>query len=238
MEKIKKILINEETAYFWKSGDLHTKDGMFKAKALEKAKNKIVSNSKKEFYVIEPGFNDRLRKIKRAPQIIMQKDIGLILSNSDINKDSIVLDAGTGSGALAANLSQFVKKVVSYEIRKDFCKLAKENFEFLGLDNIELKNKDVYKNISEKNLDLVVLDLPEPHRALNNCYKSMKRGSFLVCYLPSLTQVQELLKYTKNKFLLIKISELAEKEWLVEERRIRPLSVSPITAFLVFLRKI
>lgn len=237
MEKIKKILIGENT-YYWRGGDLHTKDGMFKAKALEKAKSKIKSKSKKEFYILEPGFNDSLRKIKRAPQIIMQKDIGLILSNTNIDKNSIVLDAGTGSGALAANLARFVKKVYSYEIKKDFYELAKENFEFLGLNNIELKNNDVYKKITEKNLDLIVLDLPEPHKAINNCYKSLKKGSFLVCYLPSLTQVYELLKNIQNKFILIKISELNEREWLVEERRIRPLSNSPITAFLVFLRKI
>ena len=238
MEKIKKILINKDRTYYWKSNDLHTKDGFFKAKNLEKSKNKIKSSIKKEFFVLEPNFIDLIKKIKRAPQIMMQKDIGLILANTNIDKASMVLDAGTGSGALAANLARFVKKVVSYEIRKEFYKIAKNNFEFLGINNIELKNRDIYRGIKEKNLDLIVLDLPEPYRALANCHKSLKRGSFLVCYLPSLTQVYELNNSLRNKFTLIKISELTERKWIAEEKRIKPISISPITAFLVLLRKV
>jgi len=86
------------------------------------------------------NFLDSLRRIKRGPAIILQKDIGIILANTSITKNSKVLDAGSGSGVLTVNLARFVKKVYSYEINQEFFKLAQENFNNLGIKNIELKN--------------------------------------------------------------------------------------------------
>ena len=51
---------------------------------------------------------------------MLEKDIGIILANTDINKNSIVLDAGSGCGVTTIFLAKFVKKVYSYDIRKDF----------------------------------------------------------------------------------------------------------------------
>jgi len=235
-----RILIHKDKKFLWKEGDLHTNFGVIKDKDIKKAKNgsKVVSNIKEEFIVLEPSFDDLIKRIKRGPQIMITKDIGYILTNTGITKDSTVLEAGAGSGYLTSFLSIFCKKVISYERNKEFFKLVNENIKFIGLKNIEIKNKDVYKKIDEKELDLIILDLPEPWNAIENAFKALKKGYFLVCYLPTINQVIELLKKNKT-FIHVKTVEIIEREWQIDEGKVRPVSsIISHTGFMVFLRKI
>ena len=176
---------------------------------------------------------DKIKKIKRGPAVMISKDIGAIIVNTGINKRSEVIEAGTGSGMLAAYLSRVVKRVYGYEKRKDFYELAKKNFKFLKIRNIKLKNEDVKK--AKEKVDLIVLDLANPWEY--RLEKNLKDKGFLVCYLPNITQVMELVKNNKLKF--IKMIEIIEREWIIDEKRARPKNVIlGHTGFLVFLRKI
>jgi len=235
--EIKKILTRENRTYFWSSGDLNTEFGLIKEKDIKKSKGKVFSNSKNEFKVFDANFTDKISKIKRGPAVILPKDVGLIITSTGINKNSKVLDAGTGSGVLSSYLSNFCRTVYSYEINKEFYELAKKNFSDLNIKNIILKNKSV-KDIAEKDLDLIALDLPNPEIALESAYKSLKTGAFLVVYLPNITQVMDIVKKA-SEFKLIKVVELIEREWHVESQRVRPHSLMiGHTAFLIFFRKI
>jgi tRNA (adenine57-N1/adenine58-N1)-methyltransferase len=180
------------------------------------------------------------RKIKRDAQIIPLKDVGLIIAETGINKESKLLDAGSGSGALACFLASIVKEVITYEIREDFIGIVKQNIEFLGLKNIKIKNKNIYEEIEEKNVDVVTLDVPEPWKALDNCAKALKPGGFLVSYSPSIPQIIDFVNaIRKNEsFVYIKTVEIIEREWEVEERRVRPKSKSIHSGFLSFARKV
>ena len=235
--EIKKILTRENRTYFWSSGDLNTEFGLIKEKDIKKSKDRVFSNSKNEFKVFDASFTDKISKIKRGPAVILPKDVGLIITSTGINKNSKVLDAGTGSGVLSSYLSNFCKTVYSYEINREFYELAKKNFSDLNIKNIILKNKSV-KDIAEKDLDLIALDLPNPEIALESAYKSLKTGAFLVVYLPNITQVMDIVKKA-SEFKLIKVVELIEREWHVESQRVRPHSLMiGHTAFLIFFRKI
>ncbi len=185
------------------------------------------------------SFLDNLKKIKRGPAIILQKDIGAILANTDVDKNSIVLDAGSGCGVLSVNLARFVKKVYSYEIRKDFLEIADENAKRFGMKNIVFRNLDVFNEINEKNLDLITLDLKDPWKAIDNCKKSLKKNSQLVVYLPNITQVHEFVNKLKGDFKVEKVIENIQREWIVDERRARPENIGLMhTGFLVFSRNI
>ncbi len=243
MKPIKKVLVSKEKTLVVKdtSKDYHTQFGFIKKKDLKKKKGKVKTNTGKEFSILEPSFIDQYKRIKRGAQIIMRKDVGMIISETGVNKKSKVVDAGAGSGGLCLALANIVKEVVTYEIRKDFTKLVNENIEFLGLKNIKVKNKDVCKKIDEKNVDLVTLDVPEPWRALNSVSKALKPGGFLVSYSPCITQVMEFVKeIEKNKeFIYEKTIEILKREWIVEGRKVRPRSdMLGHTGFLSFVRKI
>jgi tRNA (adenine57-N1/adenine58-N1)-methyltransferase catalytic subunit len=51
--------------------------------------------------------NPLLRKLKRGPQVVLPKDIGMILGFTGVGKTSKVVDAGAGSGWLAISLGMW-----------------------------------------------------------------------------------------------------------------------------------
>lgn len=241
MEKITKVLMTKEgEMFFWKKNDLHTRYGFVRESTLKKAKRVVETNLKKKFFVMEPNFTDLVRKMKREPQMPLLKDVAIIIAYSGIGKESKVVDAGTGSGLLAASMGRVASNVVSYEKNPRFAELAKENMEFLGISNVKIKNKDIEEGIKERNLDLITLDLPEPWRLLNHAEKSLKQGGFLVTYLPTISQVsrfvEEAIKYS---FIIIKTIEIMERGWHVEGVKLRPKTqMIGHTAFLTFARRV
>ena len=246
MAMIKKVLITKQGRKFYAKDigqDLHTQYGYVKSDEIKKAKEGDVlkSNTNKEFFVFNPHFIDLYRKIKRDAQIIPLKDIGMIITETGINKESRVLDAGSGSGALACFLAGIAKEVVTYEIREDFIEIVKSNIELLELKNIKIKNKSMYDEIDENNFDVIILDLPEPWKAVENCAKALNYGGFLASYSPTVPQFADFVNAVRKheSFVYLKTSEITEREWEVEERKVRPKSRGlGHSGFLSFARKV
>lgn len=228
--QIKKILLTKQGKKFYVRDlekEFHTQYGFVKKQDLKKKDGTAIkTNTKKELTIFSPSFIDIYRKIKRDAQIIPLKDIGLIIAETGINKNSKIVDAGSGSGALACFLAHLCKEMITYELRKDFINIVKKNIELLNLKNLKIKNKDIYDGISEKDVDLFILDLPEPWKAIESAKKALKIGGFLVSYSPSVPQTMDFVNtINKNKnFVHIKTSEIIEREWEVEERKVRPKS--------------
>ena len=246
MASIKRIIITKQGRKFYIKDieqDFHTQYGYIKKEDLKKSKqdNLLKSNTGKEFFIFEPIFIDLYRKIKRDAQIIPLKDIGFIIAETGINKKTRVLDAGSGSGALACFLASIAKEVITYEIREDFIGIVKDNIQFLGLKNIKIKNKNIYNEIDDKNIDIIILDVPEPWKAIENCSNALKISGFLVSYSPSIPQVIDFVTAVRKNesFVYLKTAEMTEREWEVEERKVRPKSQGlGHSGFLSFARKV
>jgi tRNA (adenine57-N1/adenine58-N1)-methyltransferase len=238
--KVRKVLIRNGRKYYWSQGDLHTLAGVVKEEDIIKGKEKVFSHHDKEFLIFDANFTDQMMRIKRGPAVMTKKDIGYVIANTGIDKESVVVDAGAGCGVSAIFFSRVVKKVVSYEINEEFYKTAQKNIEDLEIKNIELKKKDIYEGIDEKDVDLVFLDLTEPWKVAKHAAEALKSGRFLVCYSPTTPQVEEAIREGEaNGFLQEKTIELMEREWHIEGKKVRPKSrMIGHTGFLVFLRKI
>ncbi len=222
--------------------DFHTQFGYVAASDLKKSKpgTTLKTNTGKELLVLKPEFIDLYQKIARGPQIIAPKDIGSIVAETGINKNSIVVDAGGGSGALCFFLAHICKKVTTYELREDFTILLKKNKQFLGTKNLTIKNKDIYNGIKETNINLITLDLPEPWKVLKHAEKALAPGGFLVSYSPTIPQVSDFVESVKkSSFVHLKTKEVIERKWEIDERKIRPYTkMLAHTGFLTFCRKI
>ncbi|MHB1830216.1 MAG: tRNA (adenine-N1)-methyltransferase [Candidatus Micrarchaeaceae archaeon] len=179
------------------------------------------------------------RKLKRGPQVILPKDIGIIIAYSEIDKNSVCVDAGTGSGWLAVSLARLCKKVYSYDTRQDFIAIAEKNREFLGLGNIEFVNSDVTKGISQRDVDLVALDLPSSEKALVSAKKALKPGGMVAGYLPHTEQAKKFVeKLSRLGFVDIYTVEVIIRDILVRKEGTRPTNMGLWhTAYLVFARK-
>ncbi|MEM2918209.1 MAG: tRNA (adenine-N1)-methyltransferase [Candidatus Altiarchaeota archaeon] len=231
------LLIDREgKTYLVKANeDIHTKDGVIKKEKL-KFNSIVETHLGKKFFVLRPNIIDFIKKAKLGPQRISLKDCGLIAAYTGISSGSKVLDAGTGSGVLAMFLANIVapKKLVSYEIREDFAKIAKENFKKAGIKNIILKMENIYEGISEKNLDLITLDLPEPWKVIEHAKKSLKVGGYLVAYSPSIEQTKKFFSSLGESFYSETI-ECLVREWDMEV--LRPYSrMLAHTGFITFAR--
>lgn len=212
---------------------------------LSKLKNKkfgdkIKTHSGGEFILVKPNFLDILmKKCKRLPQIITPKDASLILAYTGVASDAKIVDAGSGSGFLAMFLAYYCGKgkVVTYERNREFAKTVKKNIEKVGLKNIRVKESDVLKEIQEKNLDLITLDMKDAERMITKSYKSLKLGGWLVVYSPYIEQVKEVANEMKKYFNDIFTVESIVREWQAGNFT-RPKSSGIMhTGFLTFARK-
>lgn len=227
-----KVIYGEGICSLWNDKELYTSKGVVKDAKIGKVRTGLGET----LYCFEARFGDVLKNIKRGPQIPLQKDVLNILDYVD--KDSFVVEAGTGSGVVACNLARFVKKVVSYEIKKEHFEIAQKNISLFGFDNIEMKNKDI-KEISENDVDMIFLDLQNPELVISEVYDALKFGGYLVVYLPNIPQIQELIKILDGRFLQEKIFEVLEREWMIDEVRARPKTqMIGHSGFLSVFRKI
>jgi tRNA (adenine57-N1/adenine58-N1)-methyltransferase len=219
-----------------------TQHGNITVKDLKAKDGSVIKTSLgKEFIIFTPSFIDLWRKIRKQAQTIIPKDIGMIIAETGIDADSVVVDGGAGSGALACYLAHLVKKVTTYEIRDDFLEVVKGNIKALGLKNVTLKHGDITKSIAEKNVDLVTLDLPDTSLAISAAAKALRVGGFVVAYTPQVMQAVAfsvaVRKETKLQF--VRTVELIDRTWVVDAQRSRPDNKGiGHTAFLTFARRI
>jgi len=240
----KKILIEANNGKKYLVKDLaenyHTSFGIISSKDLKGKNSRIKSSTGKTFLLLDATFPDLWEQFQRGPQIMLQKDIGLIMAKTGINKDSEIVDAGGGSGSLCLSLANICKKITVYETHPEHHKVVQKNIVLSGLTNVTLKHDDIYKGIKEKELDLITLDLPEPWQVIKHAEKSLKDGGYLVIYLPNLTQMQKSLASLKGApFKVLDIIELLERKWAINEQIMRPeFQMLGHTGFMAFCRKL
>jgi tRNA (adenine57-N1/adenine58-N1)-methyltransferase len=202
-----------------------------------------------QLLAFRPGLADYVLKMRRGAQVVYPKDVGLILVYADIFPGATVIEAGTGSGALTLALGRAVGesgRVISYEIRTDHHERASENiatwYQGVGRkpENVELRLGDVFDGVSETGADRMILDLPEPWRALDRATESLAAGGIMCCYLPTIPQVSEVVAAMRSGgFGLVGAFESLLRTWNVEGKSVRPdHRMVAHTGFLVVGRKL
>lgn len=198
----------------------------------------------KLFWILIPSLQDKLQGIKRRAQIILPRDAAQIIINCSIKPGDIVLEAGIGSGSLTIALANFVSpngKVISYDIREDFIKHAMKNLVKANFENlVKTKIKDITIGIDEKELDAIILDIPNPWDAVGNAWNALKIGGYLCSYSPLISQMEKAVKeIKKHNFIEIKTLENIQRKMVVSEQGTRPsFQMLGHTGYLTFARKV
>jgi tRNA (adenine57-N1/adenine58-N1)-methyltransferase len=220
---------------------------------IDKNPSFVYSSNSEKLLVLKPTTKDFvLYKLKRKSQIIYPKDVGQILVLSDIFNAKSVFECGCGSGALTMWLLQAKKdetKLVSIDCREDMVELAKKNIETYFKKPIEeIKNfvLEVKKleevDYEENTFDRVILDVTEPWLNLDKITKILSSYGILLCWLPTVLQVFNLIDEVEKKysehFYLEGIYETLQREWQKNQLALRPKDrMVAHTGFLIVFRK-
>ena len=180
--------------------------------------------------LLRPRLADYALKMPRGAAVVYPKDVGAILVWADIRPGSLVLEAGTGSGALTMALARAVGSegsVVSYELREDHAKLARKRINgFFGEipSQIDLRLGAVEDGLVELRPDRIVLDVPEPWHAVPRAATNLAPGGIFCCYLPTVPQVQQVRTALDETgaFLDVMTFEMMMREWTIDGRSVRP----------------
>lgn len=246
MKEKELVLLLGPGTYLVKVGErkLNTEHGTIDLFELEEKKfgDKIKTHTGKEFMIVKPNVIDILmRRARRLPQIVTPKDASMILAYTGISPNSLIVDAGSGSGFLIIFLANYCRdgKIVTYEKRPEFCEVVRKNVELVGLKNVVVKEKDVMKGIDEKNVDLFTLDMESAEKIIEKIFNVLKPGGWLVVYSPHIEQVISVRKKIDGlNFTQVKTVENIYREWRVGRHTLPEVSGVMHTGWLTFARKI
>jgi tRNA (adenine57-N1/adenine58-N1)-methyltransferase len=179
------------------------------------------------YTALRPTLEDFVLEMPRGAQVIYPKDLAPICMLADIGPGVRVLESGIGSGALSMTMLRYGAHIIGYEIREDFLNRARANVRsFLGeevLDRYELHLRDCYEGIDERDIDRVVLDLPEPWRVVPHAMEALRSGGILVAYTPSITQAAQTREVMATKaWSGTRTLEVLHRGWHIEGQAVRP----------------
>lgn len=226
------MLDNKQRRYLvnlTEGAEFHTHAGFVPhADIVGRAEGAVVRSTKGATYIaLRPTLEDFVLEMPRGAQVIYPKDLAPICMLADIGPGVKVLESGIGSGALSMTMLRWGAEIVGYEIREDFLNRARANVRsFLGedvLDRYHLHLRDCYEGIDERDLDRVVLDLPEPWRVVPHAMEALRAGGILVAYTPSITQAAQTREAMATRsWTGTRTLEVLHRGWHIEGAAVRP----------------
>jgi len=208
----------------------------------------VKSTRGERFLVVRPTLAEFVLEMPRGAQVIYPKDLGTIVLLADVFGGARVLEAGTGSGALTMALLRAVGpsgRVVSYELREDFARVAARNIHrYLGAaDALLTRQQDVYEAIlpEDRPLDRILLDVPEPWRVVPHAADALVPGGIVLAYVPTVPQAQQMVETLRGSgmFALVETLEVLLRPWNIDGRSVRPAHrMVAHTGFLVLARRV
>ncbi|CDS08781.1 hypothetical protein LRAMOSA10142 [Lichtheimia ramosa] len=217
------------------------------------------------FMLHKPTLEEYVLNVPRACTPVYTKDASSIVQMLDIEPGNRILEAGTGNGALTLYLARAVSsqgRVDTFDIRETHSNAAKKHVQrydrgrFKDVVSFHLGNvadhvTQLVDDDDEKEIfDGIMLDMPEPNKTIESLLPYLRNDRFIVCYLPNMTQVLDLVQAIRGLPVMMESCiETEWKEWDVRATYIRSteetawicrpknFDVKGHTAFLTKLRK-
>lgn len=206
----------------------------------------VVNERGERFLILRPSYAELIPSLPRRAQPIYPKDVGILIHWGDIGPGMHVVEIGTGPAALTLGLLRAVGptgRLTSYEVRDDFAQMARDNVaRFHGeAPTWTIRVHDATDGLLERDVDRVVVDVPEPWTLLPAIAEALRPGGILSCFLPTILQVKSLADALEDHpgFGHVATVETLLREWHVAGRSIRPAHrMVAHTGLLIFARRV
>jgi len=192
------------------------------------------------FEVRELRGPDLFNHFERTGAPMMPRDIGLVLGETGICGGDRVLDAGTGTGVLAAYLARAGAEVVTYERDPEFAAVARENMALAGVDDrVDVRTGDVTDHLDElSGFDALTLDTGDAHAVVAHAPDLVVSGGFVATYNPFVEATGKVVEAAREAGLAdVEAQETIQRAMDFDERGARP-STKGVghTGYLTFAR--
>jgi len=201
----------------WDGGDVHTKDGILPAANVGKG-GVIKSPKGREYLVVKPSLRDRIQNMRKGARPIYEYDAGLITALMGIDRDSKVLEAGTGSGCMTLMLASQAKSVESFEKEERFYTIAKENVRKAGFTNVVLHNGDLL-DAKLGEYDAIFLDMKNPMVGIGKAAPHLRQGRFMAVFTPIIDDVKPIVQkmdelgFINVRAIMLDLKEIEVKKY-------------------------
>ncbi|WP_226012430.1 tRNA (adenine-N1)-methyltransferase [Halomicrobium salinisoli] len=185
---------------------------------------------------------DLFEHLERTGAPMMPRDIGLVVGRTGLQSGDRVLDAGTGTGVLAAYLGRIGASVVTYERDSEFAEVARQNMADAGVaDAVEVRTGDVTDDLDGlgQQFDAVTLDTGDAAAVVERAPDLLVPGGFVAVYSPFVEQSREAVEAAREVGLEdVESLETIQRELDVGDRGTRP-STRGVghTGYLTFARR-
>ncbi|WP_246998886.1 methyltransferase domain-containing protein [Halosolutus gelatinilyticus] len=197
-----------------------------------------------EFRVRRLRGPDLFHHFERTGAPMVPRDVGLVIGETGVSRGDRVLDAGTGTGVLAASMARAGASVVTYEQNPDFAAVARENMALGGVsDDIEVRTGDVTDELedlasSPDSFDVLTLDTADAPSIVARASDLLVDGGFVAVYSPFVESTREVVETAREVGLAnVRTRETIQRELDVDDRGTRP-STAPVghTGYLTLAR--
>jgi tRNA (adenine57-N1/adenine58-N1)-methyltransferase catalytic subunit len=164
--------------------------------------------------------------LKQRTQIIQPSDQALIISLLWLRPGSVVVESGTGSGALTIAFARTVAPsghVHTFEFNEMRANIAKSEFKDINIDALAtVEHGDAcapggFGTVPDGAADAVLLDVPNPWKAIENANRVLKPSGRICTYSPCIEQVQKTYKVLQDfGFRSIKTIEVRLRNFCVK----------------------
>ncbi|WP_011321907.1 methyltransferase domain-containing protein [Natronomonas pharaonis] len=184
---------------------------------------------------------DLFDHLERTGAPMMPRDIGLVVGHTGVAAGDRALDAGTGTGVLAAYLGRLGVEVTTYERDPEFAEVARENMETAGVaDNVTVETGDIAATIDDLKgpFDLITLDTGDAPEVVAQADDLLASGGFIATYSPFVETARACAEAAREAGLDdVETLETIQREMDFDDRGSRPSTAGVgHTGYLTFAR--
>ncbi|WP_425491904.1 methyltransferase domain-containing protein [Natrinema longum] len=242
-DRVPVLLVRGDREYLVEPGDeMGTDLGVLEVPEDVHSGDTLETHLGDEFQVRRLRGPDLFHHFERTGAPMVPRDIGLVLGETGIAGGDRVLDAGTGTGVLAALMARAGAEVVTYEQDPEFADVARENMALGGVeDAVDVRTGDVLEDVDAlepSSFDVLTLDTADAPAMVEHAPDLLVDGGFVAVYSPFIESTREVAETAREVGLAnITTRETIQREMQFDERGSRP-STAPVghTGYLTIAR--